>query len=185
MDSNLRQAYLHRGLCYLQEGELELADDDLERALQYYPDDFELNLSVMQIRMQQGFTGDAYLQGEKVLSLAETNEELALAYYWRAINFEDRDEPENAADSWQELLELPVSAMPRQMRAEAQERFYELRTVTPSPTATSTRTASNTPTPSRTLTPTRTPTITRTPTRTLSPTSTRTPTFTRTPTPSN
>jgi tetratricopeptide (TPR) repeat protein len=185
MDSNLRQAYLHRGLCYLQEGEFELADDDLDRALQYYPDDFQLNLSVMQIRIEQGFSGDAYLQGEKLLSLAETNEELALAYYWRALNFEDRDEPEDAADSWQELLELPASAMPRQMRAKAQERFYELRTATPSFTPSSTSTASYTPTPTRTLTPTRTFTPTLTPTRTKSPTPTRTPTFTRTPTPSN
>ena len=133
----------------------------------------------MQISMRNGFFGDAFLLGETVLSLAETNEQLALAYYWRALNFEERDEPDNAADSWQELLELPASAMPRQMRTEARERLSELRTATP------TSTASNTPTPSRTPTPTRTPTITRTPTKTLSPTPTRTPTFTRTPTPSN
>ena len=185
MDSSQRKAYLYRGYCYLQADELDQAQEDLDRALQYYPDDFELNLSLMQISMSNGFFGDAFLQGEKVLSLAETDEQLAIAYYWRALNFEERDNLEQAADSWQELLALPASAMPRQMRTEAQERFSELRTVTPSPTASPTRTASNTPTPSRTPTPTRTPTITRTPTKTLSPTPTSTPTFTRTPTLSN
>lgn len=185
MDSSQRRAYLYRGYCYFQEDEIDEAQDDLDRALQYYPDDFELNLTLMQISMRNEFFGDAFLQGETVLALAETDEELALAYYWRALNFEERDDLEEAADSWQGLLELPARAMPRQMRSEAQERFSELRTVTPSPTASPTRTASNTPTPSRTPTPTRTPTITRTPTKTLSPTPTSTPTFTRTPKPSN
>ena len=47
--------------------------------------------------LQERF-GDAYLQGESVLSLAETDEEEALAYYWRALNFEEREEPDNAAE---------------------------------------------------------------------------------------
>jgi hypothetical protein len=157
----------------------------LDRALQYYPDDFELNLSLMRISMLNGRFGDAFLQGEKVLSLAETDEELALAHYWSAINFEEWGKTDEAADSWQELLALPARAMPRQMRAEAQERFSELRTATPSFTPSPTRTASNTPTPTRTLTPTKTPTTTRTPTKTKSPTPPSTPTYTRTPTPSN
>ena len=185
MDSSQRKAYLYRGYCYLRADEIDEAQADLDRALQYYSDDFELNLSLMRISMLNEHFGDAFLQGEKVLSLAETDEELALAYYWRALNFEERKKPQEAADSWQELLALPASAMPRQMRTEAQEHFSELRTATPSFTPSPTSTASNTPTPTRTLTPTKTPTVTRTPTKTKSPTPTRTPTFTRTPTPSN
>lgn len=185
MDSRQRKAYLYRGLCYLQEEEIDEAEADLDRALQYYPDDFELNLSLMRISMLNERFGDAFLQGEKVLSLAETDEEEALAYYWRALNFEEREESDKAADSWQELLDLPRSAVTNAMRAEARAKLAGLRTATPSFTASPTRTASTTPTPSRTLTPTKTPTVTRTPTKTLSPTPTRTPTFTRTPTPSN
>jgi tetratricopeptide (TPR) repeat protein len=175
MDSRQRKAYLYRGLCYLEEEEIDKAKADLERAQQFYQDDFELNLSLMRISMLQERFGDAFLQGETVLSLAETDEEEALAYYWRALNFEEREEPDKASESWQELLDLPASAMTRRMRTEAQTHLADLLTATPSFTPRPTRTASRTPTPSRTPTATRTPTKTRTPT----------PTFTRTPTPSD
>ena len=99
MDSRQRKAYLYRGLCYLEAEEIDKAKADLERAQQYYQDDFELNLSLMRISMLQERFGDAYLQGESVLSLAETDGEEALAYYWRALNFEEREEPDNAAKS--------------------------------------------------------------------------------------
>ncbi len=181
MNSSQRRAYLYRGLCYLQEEEIDEAKADLDRAQQYYQDDFELNLSLMRISMLQERFGDAYLQGETVLTLAETDEEKALAYYWRALNFEEREEADNAADSWQELLALPANAMTRQMRAEAQEHLPKLRTATPSPTLTK---RPVTPSATRTATlrsgaATRTPTPTRTPTLTK----TRTPTPTRTPSP--
>lgn len=189
LNSSQRRAYLYRGLCYLQEEEIDKAKTDLERAQQYYQDDLELNLSLMRISMLQERFGDAYLQGEKVLSLAETDEEKALAYYWRALNFEEREEPDNAADSWQELLALPANAMTRQMRTEAQEHLTALYTATPTltkkpvtPSATRTATprpgtATKTPTASRTPTPTRTPTATktRTPMPTRTPSSTPTP----------
>lgn len=181
MDSRQQQAYLHRGLCYLEAEEIDEARADLERAQQYFQDDFELNLSLMRISMLQERFGDAYLQGESVLSLAETDEEKALAYYWRALNFENREEPDKAADSWQELLALPANAMTRQMRAEAQAHLAGLRTATPSPTATR---KPVTPSVTKTNTP-RAGTVTRapTPTRTPTPTKTRTPTPTRTPSP--
>jgi len=176
MDSRLRDAYLYRGLCFVEAGEADEAVSDLERNP---TDDFVPNLALMRAYMLQEHFGDAYLQGEKLLSLAETNEEKALTYYWRGLNFEERDEPGNAADSWQELLDLPRSGVPSDLRAEALEHLAAIRTPTPSLTPTATRTPSNTPTPSRTLTPTKTSTPSRTPTIT------RTPTPSRTPTPTN
>jgi tetratricopeptide (TPR) repeat protein len=182
MDSRLRDAYLYRGLCYVEVGEADDAVSDLERNP---TDDFEPNLALMRAYMLQEHFGDAYLQGEKVLSLAETNEEKGLAYYWRGLNFENREEPGNAADSWQELLDLPRSAVPSAMRAEALEHLTEIRTPTPSFTPSPTRTPSDTPTPSRTPTSTKTPTPSRTPTVTRTPTPSSTSTFTRTPTLTN
>ena len=175
MDSRQRQAYLYRGLCYVEVGEADQAVSDLER---FPNEDFDPNLALMRAYMLQEHYGDAYLQGEKVLSLAETDEEKALAYYWRAQNFEKREEPGNAADSWQELLDLPRSAVSSEMRTEAQEHLVELRTPTPTFTASPTRTATTTltptrtPTPTKTLTPSRTPTVTRTPTPSKTPTPT-------------
>ncbi len=169
MDSRQRQSYLYRGLCYVEAGKADAAVSDLERVSS---DEFEPNIALMRAYMLQEHFGDAYLQGEKVLSMAETDEEKALAYYWRGLNFEKRKEPGNAADSWQALLSLPRSAVTSEMRAEAQEHLYQNRTPTPSFTPSPTRTGTRTATPTRTLPPTRTqtPTKTPTPTRTPSPT---------------
>jgi len=182
MDSRLRDAYLYRGLCYVEAGEADEAVSDLERNP---TDDFVPNLALMRAYMLQEHFGDAYLQGEKLLSLAETDEEKAQVYYWRAVNFEERDEPGNAAESWQELLDLPRSAAPSEMREQAQEHLTDLRTATPSFTPSRTSTPTKTLTPSRTPTPTKTSTPSRTPTVTRTPTPSGTPTFTPTPTSSN
>lgn len=172
MDSRQRQSYRTRGLCYVEAGEADAAVSDLER---FPSDDFEPNLALMRAYMLQEHFGDAYLQGEKVLSLAETDEEKALAYYWRALNFEKREEAENAAESWQELLSLPRNAMTAKMRSEAEDHFFAIYTRTPSPTATR-----RTSTP----VPTKTPTL-RSGAATRTPTPSKTPTPTRTPTPRN
>lgn len=170
MDSRQRKAYLYRGLCYVEVEDSEAAESDLERALQYFKDDFEIHLALMRANMLQEHFGDAYLQGEQVLALAETDKEKARAYYWRGLNFEKREEPDNAAKSWQELLALPRSAVTKKMRAEAQEHFYDIYTPTPTYTPVPTKTATKTPTPTRTRTPTKTPTPSRTPTPTKNPT---------------
>jgi tetratricopeptide (TPR) repeat protein len=180
MDLRQRQLYLYRGLCYAEAGEADEAVSDLERASS---DEFEPNLALMRAYMLQEHFGDAYLQGEKVLSMAETDEELALAYYWRALNFEKRKEPDNAAKSWQELLALPRRAMTAEMRSEAETHFFDIYTATPTPTATR---RTSTPSPTKTATlragpASRTPTPSKTPT----PSRTRTPTPTRTPMPTN
>jgi tetratricopeptide (TPR) repeat protein len=167
MDPRQGRAYVYRGLCYVEVGEADEAVSDLERSP---TDDFEVNLALMRAYLLQEHFGDAYLQGEKVLSLAETDEEMALAYYWRGLNFEEREEPDNAAESWQALLELPRSAMTNAMRTEAQEHFFDIYTTTPSFTPSPTETATNTATPIQTLTPTRTPTPSRTPTASRTPT---------------
>ncbi len=173
IDSRQRESYLYRGLCNVEVEEADAAVSDLER---FSSDAFEPNLALMRAYMLQEHFGDAYLQGERVLSLAETDKELALAYYWRALNFEKREEPENAAKSWQELLALPRSAMTSEMHMEAETHFYAIYTRTPSPTATR---PTSTPSPTKTAT-SRPGTATRTPT----PTNSRTPRPTRNSNPS-
>jgi tetratricopeptide (TPR) repeat protein len=174
MGARQKDLYLYRGLCYVEAGKADAAVSDLERASS---DEFEPNLALMRAYMLQEHFGDAYLQGERLLSMAETDEELAQVYYWRALNFEKREEPRNAADSWQELLLLPRSAVTAKMRSEAEAHFYDIYTRTPSPTATR---RTSTPSPTRTLTP-RSGAASRTPT----PSKTRTPTPTRTPIPNS
>ena len=152
LDASLRAAYLYRGLCYVELDKAAAAEEDLKRASQFYKEDFGYNLGLMRAYMMQEHYGDAYLQGERVLAYAETDEEKAQAYYWRALNFEYREEESDAADAWQALLELPRSAVSTSMRKTAQDHLYGIRTATPSATPKTT----NTPRP-RTPTPTKTP----------------------------
>ncbi len=151
LDATLRAAYLYRGLTRVELGEALAAEEDLKRASQFYKNDFNYNLGLMRAYILQEHYGDAYLQGERVQAFAETDEQKALAFYWRAINFEYREEEANAADAWQALLELPRSAVSASLRKTAEDHLYGIRTPTPSATPKTT----NTPTP-RPRTPTKT-----------------------------
>lgn len=162
IDSRPRDTYLYRGLCFVEIGEADAAEEDLKRAMQVYKNDFEANLGLMRAYILQEHFGDAYLQGERTLSFAETDEEKALAYYWRAINFGRREEPRQEFDSWQNLLALPSSAVSAEMRKLAETRMYAVYTLTPSPTARK-KTATASPTRTQTATVTSTPTKTATP----------------------
>lgn len=166
LDSTRRDTYLYRGLCYVETGQADKAEFDLKRALQVYKNAFAPNLALMRVYMLQKHFGDAYLQGERALSLAETDEEKAQAYYWRAINFEKREEPANEAKAWNDLLALPQEVVSASVREQAETRLLSLNTPTPSPTA-GKKTMTVTPTkPSATkvVTPTKTPTPLKTPT---------------------
>ncbi len=178
LDSSRRDTYLYRGLCYVESGQADKAEFDLKRALQVYKNAFAPNLGLMRVYILQGHYGDAYLQGERTLSLAQEDEEKAQIYYWRAINFEKREEPANEAKSWNDLLALPEGVVSASMREQAQKRLLLLASPTPSPTvAKGKKTATSTPKvtatrPTSTLptTPTKTPpTIVTTPTRTPTP----------------
>ncbi|MFZ5818529.1 MAG: tetratricopeptide repeat protein [Chloroflexota bacterium] len=160
LDSARRDTYLYRGLCYVETGQADKAEFDLKRALQTYKNAFAPNLGLMRVYILQEHFGDAYLQGERALSLAGTDEEKAQVYYWRAINFEKREEPANEAKAWNDLLALPEEAVSVAVREQAETRLQALHTPTPSPTA-GKKTVTVTPTKlpaTKAITPTRTPT---------------------------
>lgn len=153
LDVRAWEAYRYRGMCYVELEQADAAENDLERVYSKYEDEFDFNIALMRTYMFQEHFGDAFLQGERVLALAETDEELAQAYYWRAVNFEYRDEEDKAIEAWQALLELPADAVPRQMRRDAQRHLNEL--LTPTPTLTTEEDeVTSTPTPGRTPSPT-------------------------------
>ncbi|MBN2115699.1 MAG: tetratricopeptide repeat protein [Anaerolineales bacterium] len=194
-DRNQREPYLYRFLSNVELGRGELAEDDVDTVLLFYPDSFEVNVAVVRMHLLQGRNGSALLVIDKMKSLAETDQQKAIAYYWSAQVYEAREEPDNAAKHWTLLLDLPKSAMTEEMRLEAEQRLAKLATatptITPSPTRTPTKkvTPTRTPIPSKTLIPTKTlipsktPTSTKTPTATVTPSPSRTPTRTPTKTP--
>ncbi len=155
--TGLRRFLLYRGLAHLELGDIDQAVEDLEDGKDADDESFDANLALLRGYYAQEKFGSAYLQVEALDSLAETDEETALALYWRGLVQEKREELEDAIDSWAALLEMDEDVMTAEMREEAEAHYLEL--VPPTATATLwTLTPSRTPTRTPTRTPARTPT---------------------------
>lgn len=181
--NGLRKYYIYRGLSYVELGNGDEAVKDMEVAVDEDDQSFEARLGYARAFYLDEKFGTAFLQIEVVHSLAKTDEQKALEYYWRAKIQEKREDVVDAIKYWQALLKLDEEVMTADMRTEAEGRIKELvpPSQTPEPSSTprggaSTRTPTSgtttpnsgkTPTPSRTptpgKTPTRTPTVTPTP----------------------
>jgi tetratricopeptide (TPR) repeat protein len=166
LDRQLTEVYILRGKTYIAMQEGQLAANELLLALREFPGNFEVSLELGKALLVAERPKDAYGQFNSAYHLAETDNELAALYYWRALTLEDLANPSGAAKNWEALLSLPDEAIPPSWARTAKRHLLVL----------------NPPTPTATQTPTLTPTVTRTPTRT--PTRTASPTHTRTPLPS-
>lgn len=93
--------YLGRGLVFLELGDATAALDDLNQANRLRRNDFEIMLSLGRALIAAGDPGDAYIQLLETFALAETEEELALAYFYRgwslALIVENGDESSRPA----------------------------------------------------------------------------------------
>ncbi|MEW6403824.1 MAG: tetratricopeptide repeat protein [Chloroflexota bacterium] len=160
--SGLRRYSLYRGLSHLELGNADAALPDLERAYEADDASFEINLALVRVYYLQEKFGSAFQRVEACRVLAETEEETALAHYWKALIQEKREEQKSATEEWQALLKMDPDVMTEQMRAEAELHLRTIVTPTNTPkagstTSTPTRTATRTPTPTKTRTPTPTP----------------------------
>jgi len=168
---NNPEARMYRGLIYLEFGRGPDAIYELRVAVLSLPESFEAQIGLTRAYMLDKKYGNAYLQAEHAFPLAETDEQRAQVYYWRAKSQEKMGQLAQAKRDWEALLALPAEAVPAAWRTEARQRLAALATPT-----------NVTPTVTRTPTMTRTPTVTSTP-KPGTPTPTRTRTPTRTPTP--
>ena len=151
-------------------------DKDLDSAIRFYPDRFDVNLALVRAHILNERYGSAEQAIDKTVSLAETDEQKALIYYWAGILYEERKNPKKAAEYWQLLLDLPEKAMTADIRKQAEEHLLALATPTSSvkPSQTPKPSATKPTTPTKPVTPTRTPTPSKTPTPTKTPTATPT-----------
>jgi tetratricopeptide (TPR) repeat protein len=162
--NGLRKFYVYKGLANLELGNVDQAVEDLEKALEVDEKSFEVNLGLARAYFIQEKFGSTFIQAEKLKSLAETDEETALALYWHALSQEKRGEMKEAVKDWQALFKMDEGAMTAEMRAEAEQHLKAVVTPTNTPkpgTATRTPTSGTaTPTPKVTVTPSpsRTPT---------------------------
>ena len=164
--SGLRKYSIYRGLSHLELGDADEAVTDLERAFSVDEDNFDINIGLARAYYLQEKFGNAFLRIEATRSLAETDEQVALVHYWRALIQEKRGEAKDAIVEWQALLAMDEEAMTPEMRADADRHLRTIttatntsrpgaKTVTPTkPTGTKTAT----PKPGGSVTPTRTPT---------------------------
>ena len=155
LDRNQVQAYLYLGTSYLRLNNLAGAEINLRRAVEFFPDSFEANIGLTEIFYRAGTFGSAYLQAETSFSKAKTDEEKALAIYWRALSHEGRGAAADAIRDWNRLLGFPSNVMTTEMRAEARDHLRNIATptLTPVPSrAPATATPTTTPRPGSTAT---------------------------------
>ncbi len=170
--NGLRTFYIYKGLANLELNNLDQAVEDLEKAFAEDDQSFEVNLGLARAYFVQEKFGSAFLKAEALKSLAETDEETALALYWHALSQEKRGEFKAAVKDWQELLKMDPDVMTAEMRADAETHLKAVVTPTNTakpvtPTATK-KGGTATVTPKVTFTPTAkagsSPTVTVTPT---------------------
>jgi len=158
--NGLKKYYVYRGYANLELGNYDEAVDDLAEAVGEDDQSYFARIGFAQAFYGQGKFGTAFLQIEAAQSLAETDEETALALYWRARIQEKRNDLRDAINVWRELLSMDEEVMTPEMRLEAEERLKELIPPTMTPTATRTPkggAATPTATAAKNSTPTKTP----------------------------
>jgi tetratricopeptide (TPR) repeat protein len=128
--NGMRKFYVYKGLANLELNNIDQAVDDLEKALNEDDKSFEVNLGLARGYFVQEKFGSAYVRAEVLKSLADTDEETALALYWHALSQEKRGEMKDAVKDWQELLAMDKDAMTPEMRATAEEHLKAVVTPT-------------------------------------------------------
>jgi tetratricopeptide (TPR) repeat protein len=179
LDKSQADAYLYRGLIYLDLNQGQEAVNDLVQARRLDNKSFEASLALGRGLYATNRLNDARGQISSSLDLAQSDQQRAQVYYYRAQVLEALGNPPAARQDWQALIDLPEDAFPAGWAVMARKALAPTATatftITPTPTSSRTPTATNTPTSTRTPTPTKTPTPTRTPTPTPLPSATRTP----------
>ncbi len=181
LDSQDPEIRLYRGLTYLSLRRGQDAVNDLLIARKELGSTFQIEWSLGRALMLADRLDDARGQFTVSERLAESDEELAQVYYYRALVLDELNERAAAEEDWKALVQLKKGSAPENWLKQAGVRLTPTATATGTPTATFT--ATSTPTRTPTPTPTRTPTATATHTPTATDTRTPTATVTRTPTP--
>lgn len=178
LDDTQFVAYRYRGLAYLELEDAQSAVNDLIVAVRAEPNSFDINLELGLALFAAERYNVALNQLDSAENLAQSNEELAKIFYYRAQLYTADNNPRAALADWENLMALPEEAVPVDWIELAQEQLLMLNPPTSTVTSTSTPSPTATTTPTPTFTSTNTNTSTSTTTSTASPTSTMTPTHT-------
>lgn len=157
IEADLPEAHAYRGLAYLELGEGQSAVNDFLVALRGNTQSFTHHLNLGRALLAASRFSDARGQLNTCENLAESDEELAQVYYYRALASEGLENRPWAVRDWQALLALPEESVPQDWLQQAAQQLTPTPTLTPSPTSTETSTPRPTRTNTKTLTLTPTP----------------------------
>ena len=150
LNTEIPDAYYHRGMLYLDMGEGQSAVNDLLIARRSYPESFNMRIAlgrslIAAERFQDGF--DTFSGAEELIT---NDAERAEFLYWRSFALATMGDAPRALVSLQELLGAVDFEIPDEWRREADGLLAILITPTPSlsPTITPTSRSSTTMTPS-------------------------------------
>jgi tetratricopeptide (TPR) repeat protein len=161
LDKQLPEAYHFRGLTHLALEDAQSAVNDLVKAVQYAPQDFQTGLELGLALFAAERNTDAVNQLTASLKLAETDAQFAEIYHWRAQIYQTVGNIPSAIREWEALLALPKANVPAAWLEEARKSLIAL---TPTPEASETASAgSATLQPSVTAGTPALPTVTPTP----------------------
>jgi tetratricopeptide (TPR) repeat protein len=171
IDAENAPSWYYCGLVHLFKGDSHTAVNDLVNAVNLDLMNFDYSVALGKALWADQRLLMAIRQFNSAETLAQTDYQRAVVYYYRAQLYEEAESTSDALQDWVNLLSLPADQVPVEWRTLAQQRydFYNPPTPTEVPT--------DTPEPTATITPTPTPVFTDTPTATP----TRTPTPVRTP----
>ncbi|RME08256.1 MAG: tetratricopeptide repeat protein [Anaerolineae bacterium] len=155
LDENTAMAHQYLGLAALETGDTRTAIDELFKARNLDPQNFDISMGFGLAMWAGGDVQNAYLQVDHSEELAQNDAQLAQVYYYRAQLAHLLSQFQREELDWQALLDLPAEVAPEEWRQEAR---VALGLITATPTITPTATV-----PTATPTPTRTPTETTTP----------------------
>jgi tetratricopeptide (TPR) repeat protein len=145
-DNKFTDAYLLRGDIYLSQSKVEDARSDFNSVLRYDYNNFDANIGIGRVMLENTLAGSAYNQFDYCGGLAKTDSQQAVMLYWRASSLQALDENTAAVRDYQAALALPIGALPDQLRQDAEKQLIALVTATPTLTPTATVEMSETPT---------------------------------------
>lgn len=160
-DSETAPLWYYRGLIHLNQGDNRTAVNDFVNAVNLNLLSFDYSVALGRALWADDRLTTAIRQYNSAETLANTDYQKAVVYYYRAQVYEQDGNMTQARQDWGNLLALPPDQIPAEWLSFALERweFFNPPTFTETPT----RTLPPTITPTPTNTPFYTPVVTRTP----------------------
>jgi tetratricopeptide (TPR) repeat protein len=123
LDPNSPQAAYYRGLQELVDANPQDAFGHFQVTLAALPDWFEARIGLARAYLGTGNPSGAFLEVNASSNLAETDQQRAAFFYWRATILEALGQSQTALADWRSLLNLPAPAVPAEWREIAKDRI--------------------------------------------------------------